>query len=85
MDLGKKRGVFGRQVGQRLTFDRTFLLSLFETGGDPNGQCAFLDLTTFKIQKGDCNKDQTYFFCASGKRKHFLFLMKLTPFLHFKL
>ena len=65
---------------QRFTFDKTFLLSLFETGGDPNGQCAFLDLKTFKIQEGDCNKDQTYFFCASGKRKHFLFLMKLTPF-----
>ena len=69
---------------QRFTFDKTFLLSLFETGGDPNGQCAFLDLKTFKIQEGDCNKDQTYFFCASGKQKKFLFSHEAS-YLHFKL
>ena len=48
-------------------FHNQTLSSLFEDGGDPNGRCAFLNMNTFKIQKGDCNKDGAFFFCTSGK------------------
>jgi hypothetical protein len=46
--------------------------SLFESG-DPNGSCAFLNLATYKIQPGDCNKDGIYFACNTGTFSHLPF------------
>ena len=51
----------------KLWYKQTLSISLFENGGDPNGRCAFLNMLTFKIQRGDCNKDGAFFFCTSGK------------------
>ena len=51
----------------RNVINKQTLSSLFENGGDPNGRCAFLNMTSFKIQRGDCNKDGTFFFCTTGK------------------